>query len=187
MPEKRGRYNVVDKRRGSHPDAPRTSSTSSDYLWREIGRVQDDLDKKADDTEVTHVKELAREAKKIALAAGKTEHFCAQEDDIAMIKKEIRGWKTIKIGLFLSIFVVSMGAVVQFVTFRESTASTAEDVKDIKVSLSKLDDKVDDVQLENAQAKAAQEARQSKTLQDTILKAFKAERERKKRGRRGGN
>ena len=63
-------------------DRKSTTRTSSDFLWREIGRLEDELDKKADASHVDNVKDIATEAKKIAIAADRKDHLCMYGDDI---------------------------------------------------------------------------------------------------------
>jgi len=112
------------------PTDRKISSTTIEMITKTLG-------KKADEPWVKDMlsiqKEGINEAKEIALSVKRdlVNRGCQQKETIDEIMKTINGWKTVRLGAVIAVFVFLAGGVAQYFSLTSSVAEIKGDVKDV--------------------------------------------------------
>lgn len=125
-------------------------SSSSDDLTRSSNSfrlLEKQLGKKVDqplfDREVQHLREIANEAKSIALGAKKraeVPHSCVMHDQFQEIHGNLRSMRALKVGTMVTVFLLIVGAVAQYYGFKNAVDNNSAALIEVKKTLEKFSD-----------------------------------------------
>ena len=114
--------------------------------------VKEELDRKANQDWVQAkfdaLDKQESDTRKIALSGKKkaeAPHACSQEDTIEEMMKTINGWRTVKLGVGISLVVVIAAVLAQFFAFKSQAEGTERMVVEVKASMEEISKDVDKV------------------------------------------
>ena len=142
-------------------------------------RIRDLEEKKADDSTVTNIKELAEEAKRIALAANdkaRRPHDCQQVSTLDEIRTELRAWRTTKTVGLVGLVVAIVAAAAFLVNLRASVMVLETNVADVRASVHQITENSNEMHKTISSQKAEKKGddeQQIAAIQEKIDQAIK--------------